>query len=98
MIMHAAKAKVVFFLPTALGGLFAASELEPLSWPQLGVAGVSFLILFWVIRALFQAINRIMDGHKESSAELSKSIDGLKGSFDDSRKEQLDLLREAIKR
>jgi hypothetical protein len=97
MIMPTLAAKTV--LSISLAGLLAAAEMEPGSWLQLGVAGLSLFVLFWVItKTLPEVVAKIMQGHAESNAAVCAKLDEVKGELAAGRVDQLQLLREAIKR
>jgi hypothetical protein len=96
MIMHTIVAKALF--PFSLAGLLAAAELEPGSWLQMGVAGLSLFVLFWTItRTLPDVVTKIMQGHAASNEAVCAKLDEVKKELSDGRVDQLNLLREAVK-
>lgn len=97
MIMSAFYLKALF--PVSIVGLLAAAEMELGSWAQLGVAGVSLGILFWVVtKTLPDVVEKIMKGHAAANEAVLSKLDEVKGELAAGRKDQLDLLREAIKK
>lgn len=90
---------VKLLLPASIAGLLAAPEMEPGSWAQLGVAGVSLAILFIVVtRTLPDIVEKIMRGHAAANEAVLSKLDEVKGEIAAGRDDQLELLREATKR
>jgi len=97
MIATPVVAKV--FVPMSIAGLLAAAELEPGSLGQLGVAGASLSILGWVVtKTLPGVVERIMSGHAASNEAVLKKLDEVKSELAAGRQDQLNLLREAMKK
>jgi hypothetical protein len=99
--------KVLFI--AAMGGL-ATVPLLPTEWLQLGVAGISLSILFWITTRTHPAmIDRLSASHernidalvaiaREDNSRVVERLDDLNETVRENGKEQLSLLRQHIDR
>ena len=97
MIMSAVYAKLL--LPASIVGLLAAAEMELGSWAQLGVAGVSLFILYRVMtKTVPDVVEKIMRGHAAANEAVLGKLDEVRGELAAGRQEQLNLLRESLRK
>lgn len=96
-MLMTALTKIVVLMSCSALGLFAAAELVPTGFTQLGIAGASLGVLFYVVTRTFpQMVREIMAGHSKANEAVCGKLDAIQTTIEEGQTANLNFLREQI--